>query len=1097
MDLKIAQYNVHKRKDIMILLSAHQDTAKYDILAIQEPAKNPTMHATYCDPKSAFRPLYPTNRHTRACFLVNKRLPLAHWTVEFPGPDVAILTLRLPGRTVTVTNIYSQPRPMDQTDGESPIYGLAGILQREGEHVLLGDFNLHHPLWSRDTETRTSQMALNLLAITGKANLELITPPGLVTWRRSATSHSQSTIDLTFLSETLSQHLVSCQVDNSIHHGSDHLPIATQLSLPLTGPLLLPGPKKLWKQMDREAVRAGSELLWIPTSFTSREQIDGYATYLQQFSLELADLTVPTSKPRPDTSAPRCSWWSEEISEVVREERRALRQGLPQEQLKAIGRRKKKAIRDSKRADWRRAVHEAKDSTKGIWGLVRWAKERSHLPPELPTVPPLAKSDSENGRAETFLDKVKVFHRQFFPPEPDADLSDIQHYAYPTEREQPPQISLDMVRSALRNTAPFKAPGVDGIPTGFLQAMGDPFLRAVQSLTQASWDWQHVPIAFRIARTVALRKPRKKDYSLAKAWRPIALLNTIGKIMEAVTARYLQDLAEKYDLLPEMQMGARKKRSTETALDLLLAQIRAVWDAGGVATVLSMDMSGAFDHVVRNRLVHILRQKGIPDSIVGWVKSFMSDRRTTLVFDGQESAPLDIAAGIPQGSPISPILFLFYNSELLEICNPRDMRVIGLGFVDDVNLLTWGLTTKGNCSNLEQTHTRCLRWAEKHGAKFAPEKYELIHLTRSPRRFDTTQTLRLGDVVKVPTDKVRVLGLHLDPKLQWSAHRTETLAKLETQVNALTRLSGSTWGLPMIQARHVYTSVIRPAIAYAAHTWHQPMAEKGQGVRLTRELQRIQNKCLRVITGAYKATPISSLETLACVPPLDLYLTGRVAAYRRRAELNGIDALISQTCGRIKKTLRGPRSSNIPADNRHPHPVRERWIEDWMDQGSMQGSNDGRTDGREKPAQDKKKNWLALKARWVERWRSAPRSSTEALQQPPDEGVMALHKGLHKAESSILTQLRTGKIGLASFLFKAKVPGVDSEACRCGYRQETPQHITISCPRYQDTRDSLRINGRLDFKELLSTAEGVRKVTRWWLKRGILEQFRLAAELIR
>ena len=63
----------------------------------------------------------------------------------------------------------------------------------------------------------------------------------------------------------------------------------------------------------------------------------------------------------------------------------------------------------------------------------------------------------------------------------------------------------------------------------------------------------------------------------------------------------------------------------------------------------------------------------------------MSNRRTTFMFDGQESELLNIAAGILQGSPISPILFLFYNSELLDICNPHDIRVHGLGFVDDVN----------------------------------------------------------------------------------------------------------------------------------------------------------------------------------------------------------------------------------------------------------------------------------------------------------------------------------------------------------------------------------------------------------------------------
>ena len=163
-------------------------------------------------------------------------------------------------------------------------------------------------------------------------------------------------------------------------------------------------------------------------------------------------------------------------------------------------------------------------------------------------------------------------------------------------------------------------------------------------------------------------------------------------------------------------------------------------------------MSGAYDNVVRSRLIHILRAKGIPASIVGWVESFMTGRTTTLAFGGRESEPIDIPAGIPQGSPISPILFLFYNMELLEICNPSETPVQGMGFVDDVNLLAYGRTAEANCANLRRVHDQCLQWAKRHGAKFAPEKYQLIHLSRRQRRFNMMAGIDLGDVTVEPVD---------------------------------------------------------------------------------------------------------------------------------------------------------------------------------------------------------------------------------------------------------------------------------------------------------------------------------------------------------
>ena len=73
-----------------------------------------------------------------------------------------------------------------------------------------------------------------------------------------------------------------------------------------------------------------------------------------------------------------------------------------------------------------------------------------------------------------------------------------------------------------------------------------------------------------------LRKLNKLDYTSPKVYRLIALLNTLGKALEAVIARRLRFLVEKYTLLPNTQMGARKGRSTETALYLLLEKVRTI-----------------------------------------------------------------------------------------------------------------------------------------------------------------------------------------------------------------------------------------------------------------------------------------------------------------------------------------------------------------------------------------------------------------------------------------------------------------------------------------------------------------------------------------
>ena len=74
--------------------------------------------------------------------------------------------------------------------------------------------------------------------------------------------------------------------------------------------------------MDKEAVRAGSEHLWVPASFISKGQIDEYAKYLQDFVLDLVEKTVPTAKSHQEASTPRCRWWTSEVDKAVKEERR-------------------------------------------------------------------------------------------------------------------------------------------------------------------------------------------------------------------------------------------------------------------------------------------------------------------------------------------------------------------------------------------------------------------------------------------------------------------------------------------------------------------------------------------------------------------------------------------------------------------------------------------------------------------------------------------------------------------------------------------------------------------------------------------------------
>jgi len=79
--------------------------------------------------------------------------------------------------------------------------------------------------------------------------------------------------------------------------------------------------------------------------------------------------------------------------------------------------------------------------------------------------------------------------------------------------------------------------------------------------------------------------------------------------------------------------------------------------------------------------------------------------------------------------------------------------------------------------------------------------------------------------------------------------------------------------------------VIRSAVAYGAGAaFHTPTERDGKPRGATKEFNRIQNTCLRLVLGAYRATPARSLETEAACPPIDLYLNKRLADFEARLE---------------------------------------------------------------------------------------------------------------------------------------------------------------------------------------------------------------------
>jgi hypothetical protein len=174
------------------------------------------------------------------------------------------------------------------------------------------------------------------------------------------------------------------------------------------------------------------------------------------------------------------------------------------------------------------------------------------------------------------------------------------------------EITESEVRAAIFRSSPKKAPGPDDIPFLVWQKVWEEAKGQIMALYRASLRLSHLPDSWRTARIVPLRKPGKPDYTVPKAFRPISLLATISKGLEAVVANRLAYLAERHNLLPDNHFGARKKRSCEQAINVLVERIYEAWRNRKVVSLVTFDVQGAFNGVNPRVLEARLEQRGIP-----------------------------------------------------------------------------------------------------------------------------------------------------------------------------------------------------------------------------------------------------------------------------------------------------------------------------------------------------------------------------------------------------------------------------------------------------------------------------------------------------
>ncbi|KAG6979060.1 Retrovirus-related Pol polyprotein from type-1 retrotransposable element R1 [Fusarium oxysporum f. sp. conglutinans] len=337
-----------------------------------------------------------------------------------------------------------------------------------------------------------------------------------------------------------------------------------------------------------EIVELGSTA--IPVAASSPLELDKLASTLVSL-LQSAAKAAGRPARKGARNAP---WWTEECALAVagyRAIRRLYPLGFNQE-VQIAKRDFHRVVRRAKRLYWRNLINSFSDSS-SVFKAVRWLRSPGAFQP-----PPLQVDDVVY---ETQLDKANALRR-----------ATLERRAAEDDIQDP---WIEKKRRMRLSTPGIHRRGGDNITVKLLTAVWHIIGTHVRRLFEGCLAIGHHPKPFRAAEVVMIAKPGRRDLTNLRAWRPISLLSCLGKGLERLVARRLAWACIHYGVLHPQQAGALPKRSATDLVAALVHDIEEAFACKKVATLVTMDIQGAFDTVLRNRLILRLREQGWPERL--------------------------------------------------------------------------------------------------------------------------------------------------------------------------------------------------------------------------------------------------------------------------------------------------------------------------------------------------------------------------------------------------------------------------------------------------------------------------------------------------
>ena len=443
----------------------------------------------------------------------------------------------------------------------------------------------------------------------------------------------------------------------------------------------------------------------------------------------------------------------------------------------------------------------------------------------------------------TFFEKKISEIRQSFSQHDDLSNTKINFHGCKLENFRPS--SYEEIEEILMETE-LKTSSLDPIPAHLFQQNQDIFIPILCDIVNASLEYGSID-GLKVAHVTPLLKATGLDTSIMKNYRPISNLTFIGKLIERVVLRRLNEHLNANNLNIPNQSGYKKCHSTETLLLRVVNDLLIASDQQNATIVIMLDLSAAFDTVDHQKLLSILKNElGIDGNAWKWFASFLSGRCQRVRIGDQESFEIIVKFGVPQGSVLGPVLFNLYIRSLYS--SVEKLKFLIQGYADDHQVYK-SFKPTDQYSMLVDEVPACFieisRWMDYHYLQLNPGKTEIIVFGNQSvlSKMTIKGTFLNNNICVRFSPVIKSLGFYLDESLSLRSQLNHLKSTCFLKLRSLSRIRKF---LNTKQMTMLVQAVILSSLDYCNSLY------SGCSQSIMNQLQVIQNRACRLIFGLKK-----------------------------------------------------------------------------------------------------------------------------------------------------------------------------------------------------------------------------------------------------